>query len=308
MNAVPTPPPINRARSEPPTPVSAGAKARKSGRRASDAGGSEDSDVETCGAITKAGKRCKNKVRTPAALDIVSPSPDSVVVRFCKVHQKEWLTSATGFYSKKEGATDQWVEFDVYIPEHLQPDTKAALRVEMEKARSASDVPGYIYAFEIRDPDAPGVFDIKVGRAVNLNKRVDQWSKQCGSKEQALRGWWPGSVDAGETSLLKGRIVAGKKGACCHRLERLIHIELADIVLHQPHYHLGEESDEESKSRSKKARLVRPPKEACADCDTVHKEIFSFERPKGGKYVGKEWEKLVKPVIERWGRFVELYV
>ncbi len=34
---------------------------------------SEDSDVENCGAITKAGKRCKNKVRTPAALDIVSP-------------------------------------------------------------------------------------------------------------------------------------------------------------------------------------------------------------------------------------------
>lgn len=37
-----------------------------------------------------------------------------------------------------------------WIPEHLQPDTKAALRLEMEKARSNHDVPGYIYAFEIR--------------------------------------------------------------------------------------------------------------------------------------------------------------
>ena len=37
-----------------------------------------------------------------------------------------------------------------WIPDYLQPDTKAALRLEMEKARSPSDVPGYIYAFEIR--------------------------------------------------------------------------------------------------------------------------------------------------------------
>ncbi|KLO10662.1 hypothetical protein SCHPADRAFT_832220 [Schizopora paradoxa] len=311
VNAVPTPPVsprMNRASSEPPTPVSAGAKARK-GRRASDAASDSSSDVETCAAITKAGKRCKNKVKTPAALDVIAPSPGAPVVRFCGVHQKEVVSSVSGFYSKKAGMTDQWVKFDVYIPENLQPDTKAALRVEMEKARSASDVEGYIYAFEIRDPDAPDVFHIKVGRAVNLTKRIDQWSKQCGSKEQTLRGWWPGLVDPSETSLLKGRVVAGEKGANCHRLERLIHIELADLVLHQPHYNTAnDDSDEESKTKkSKKARLVTP-RGPCADCGTVHKEIFSFQRPKGGKYVGKEWEKLVKPVIERWGEFVELYV
>ncbi len=41
---------------------------------------------------------------------------------------------------------------------------------------------------------------------------------------------------------------------------------------------------------------------------TVHKEIFSFMRPEGGKYVRKEWRKLVRPVIKRWREFVEKYV
>ena len=40
----------------------------------------------------------------------------------------------------------------------------------------------------------------------------------------------------------------------------------------------------------------------------VHKEIFSFPRAKTGPYKGKEWEKIVKPVIEKWGAFVEAYV
>jgi hypothetical protein len=37
-----------------------------------------------------------------------------------------------------------------YIPPYLHPDTQVALRVEMEKLRSKSDVLGYIYTFEIR--------------------------------------------------------------------------------------------------------------------------------------------------------------
>jgi len=37
-----------------------------------------------------------------------------------------------------------------WIPSHLQLETQAALRVEMEKPRSKSDVYGYIYCYEIR--------------------------------------------------------------------------------------------------------------------------------------------------------------
>jgi hypothetical protein len=42
--------------------------------------------------------------------------------------------------------------------------------------------------------------------------------------------------------------------------------------------------------------------------NTKHQEIFSFERVAEGRYKGKEWEEIVKPVIEKWGGFVEGYL
>ena len=32
---------------------------------------------------------------------------------------------------------------------------------------------------------------LKVGCTKKLIKRLDDWDKQCASKEQMLRGWWP---------------------------------------------------------------------------------------------------------------------
>jgi hypothetical protein len=110
----------------------------------------------------------------------------------------------------------------VWIPPYLQAETQVSLRVEMEKTRSQSDVEGYIYTFEIREPSETETIKLKVGRAVNLVKRIDQWGKQCGSKEQVLRGFYPGTVepdeDGNEGSLMKGRVKAGEKGPWCHRL------------------------------------------------------------------------------------------
>lgn len=198
---------------------------------------------------------------------------------------------------------------------------------------------------------------LKVGRAVNLNKRIDQWGKQCGSKEQVLRGWWPGTVEDdgdGDGSLMKARVKAGEKGENCHRLERLVHLELADLVLHAPYLHkefpkMGPHmerkgSDDSGKSTSRsgtpsgpsaKRAPASPAKlrtagKPCPDCEhslsyaylrvlttnvtttnlggQMHKEIFSFRRPERGRYKGREWELLVKPVIEKWGAFVKAYV
>lgn len=76
------------------------------------------------------------------------------------------------------------------------------------------------YGLAVIDSDITKTIKLKVGRAVNLVKRVDQWSKQCSSKEQVIRGWYPGTVEADENekSLMKGRIKAGVKVAWCHRL------------------------------------------------------------------------------------------
>lgn len=70
----------------------------------------------------------------------------------------------------------------------------------------------------VRDPKAPKTIKLKVGRAVNLVKRIDQWGKQCGSKEQVLRGFFPGNVEEDGSSLMKGRVQAGEKAPWCHRL------------------------------------------------------------------------------------------
>ena len=74
------------------------------------------------------------------------------------------------------------------------------------------------------DPNSKTI-KLKVGRTVNVVKRLSQWGKQCGSKEQVLRGWYPGTVDpdsdddddAGQ-SLMRGRVRAGGQGTWCHRL------------------------------------------------------------------------------------------
>jgi len=213
----------------------------------------------------------------------------------------------SGYYSRKNG---EWVKFEDWIPAYLQAETQVSLRVEMEKARSHSDVPGYIYTFEIRETQEGDTIKLKVGRAVNLVKRIDQWGKQCGSKEQVLRGFYPGSVEPDEASLMKGRVIAGTKGPWCHRLERLIHLELAELVssciyLEPSWPNIEVKAPQNSEGKSKENSSSPKP---CPDCGSMHKEIFEFKRWKRGKHRGKEWDDLVKPIVERWGKFVELYV
>ncbi|KAJ4483659.1 hypothetical protein J3R30DRAFT_3655895 [Lentinula aciculospora] len=297
-----------RASSTPPTPA---------------AGASGVSGQIQCSGVTKAGKRCTRLVKGGPALVGVwgAASPiSSNVERFCHQHAKELLGPN-------------------YIPPYLHPDTQVALRVEMEKPRSQSDVEGYIYTFEIRDSNdpSPPTISLKVGRAVNVVKRLNQWGKQCGSKEQVLRGWYPGEVDtdseeANDTvgqSLMKGRVKAGGRGVWCHRLERLIHLELADLAVHAPYLQPGWEAFNKGSGRDRFLAngLGNGGGGApCKDCGQIHKEIFELarvpKRPKGPKgpkgknskkrvdvdYYGMEWEDIVKKVIDEWGTFVENYV
>jgi hypothetical protein len=88
------------------------------------------------------------------------------------------------------------------------------------------------------DPTDKKIIHLKVGRATNLNRRMDQWGKQCGSKEQILRGFWPGGMEKSGVPM-KGLVQAGPKGPWCHRVERLVHIELADLVEHAPYLERG---------------------------------------------------------------------
>ena len=138
--------------------------------------------------------------------------------------------------------------------------------------------------YEIRDDRLPDEIKIKVGRAVKLVKRLDQWSKQCTSKEVILRGWWPGTVEHDDgsngTSLLRGTIKPGEKGPLCHRLERLVHLELADLAVRAPYLVSGfpnvnpEHNDDtlapSTPGRSPKKRSKVRMAEPCIDCKNFH--------------------------------------
>ncbi|KAJ3534462.1 hypothetical protein NM688_g7134 [Phlebia brevispora] len=193
-----------------------------------------------------------------------------------------------------------------WIPDYLAEDTQAALRVEMEKPVSKADEEGYIYTFEILDDHAPQIY-LKVGRANNVVRRIDEWSKQCGSKEQVLRGYWPTGLEPGDGTLMRGRMQPGKPGMWCHRLERLVHLELADLSVNTQYLH--KEFPRASSAPSSKPNTTHNArrKVQCPDCSKFHQEIFAFTRPTDGPYVEKEWELLVKPVIEKWGGFVEAF-
>ncbi|KAJ7221751.1 hypothetical protein GGX14DRAFT_532522 [Mycena pura] len=288
--------------------------------------------VYTCAGFTKAGTRCTREVKSrgPAFsyrltgddVDIDgNPSSEGAVERFCHQHIKDFIGgagAATGFYARK------WMGED-FIPPYLSPETQVALRVEMEKTRSPKDVEGYIYTFEIRDPESSQI-QLKTGRTTHLVRRLGQWTKQCSSKEHVLRGWYPGGVDPDtglpSTSLMKGRVDAGNKGPSCHRIERLIHLELADLVVEgqylkpnwrsfkkgQPPAVPVDVDSPPSTPKKKPAAAAMGSGPKCPDCGTQHKEIFTFTRVKKGLYKGKEWEGIVKPVVERWSNFVEEYV
>ena len=116
----------------------------------------------TCSGTTKNGDPCKNPVKRPTALGHVDSDADKDIERYCHLHLKEVL-KPSGFQSSK---ANEWVNYDGerytvctwershglvdWIPAYLQEDTKAALRVEMNKPASSSDRDGYIYTFEIR--------------------------------------------------------------------------------------------------------------------------------------------------------------
>lgn len=187
------------------------------------------------------------------------------------------------------------------------------------------------------DPKTPNKVQLKVGRAVNLVKRIDQWGKQCGSKEHILRGWWPGIIEDEDgvqdatvgASMMKGRVKAGDKGPLVHRLERLVHLELADLAVNapylQPDFLKSKAKDTNDQPATPKKKPPASPSamkllqtQPCPDCKlphlilqskthkiniggAVHKEIFAMTRVQKGRYKGKEWELIVKPVVEKWG-------
>ncbi|KAH6670897.1 meiotically up-regulated gene 113-domain-containing protein [Plectosphaerella plurivora] len=103
---------------------------------------------------------------------------------------------------------------------------------------------------------------LKIGRASNVQRRMQQWSRQCGYEIEVLRyyPYLPGSSEAsGELPRMTPH---------AHRVERLVHIELAGMGL-------------------------RAARASCDACGRDHREWFEVDASRHG--VGK-----VDEVIRRW--------
>jgi hypothetical protein len=123
---------------------------------------------------------------------------------------------------------------------------------------------------------------------VNVNQRMSQWTRQCGSREQVLLGLWPGA-DAGPggadpATLMRGRVDAGPSGKGSHRLERLVHLELADLVVNRPYLApdwpncAAPKPSAAGTGTPKKGAAARPARERCEDCEFARSPCFKIRQ------------------------------
>ncbi len=69
---------------------------------------------------------------------------------------------------------------------------------------------------------------LKIGRAANVHRRMSQWTKQCGQNISLIR-YYPHCTNNNATSPSSSnrRASSPRKVPHVHRVERLVHLELA---------------------------------------------------------------------------------
>ena len=151
----------------------------------------------------------------------------------------------------------------------------------------------------VKDTAHPDLVRIKVGRTADVSRRLREHRWCCPSFKAQLLGQYPPATPRTHTCEVP---FAGA-------LERLVHLELTDLAA-------------QSNPSGRTATRV-----LCPDCQytlafvricpsltllcsigrAVHVEIFTFKRTPNVSY-DWEWRHIVRPVFERWGRFVSDYV
>ncbi|KAJ4302020.1 hypothetical protein N0V88_002153 [Collariella sp. IMI 366227] len=131
----------------------------------------------------------------------------------------------------------------VYVPDpqDATPETASKLLAELAKPVSQQDEPGYIYIFWLTPDDVLESFArstteptddttsetkktkkilLKIGRATGVQRRLNEWQRQCGYNLSLIR-YYPYVPSSSP-----GAVVA-RKIPHSHKVERLVHIELA---------------------------------------------------------------------------------
>ena len=104
---------------------------------------------------------------------------------------------------------------------------------------------------------------LKIGRATNVQRRLNEWQRQCGYNLSLIR-YYP-YISASSS----GNPAAPRKMPHSHKVERLIHIELAG------------------------AGLRITDREKCSSCGREHREWFEVTATREGV-------QAVDEVVRRW--------
>lgn len=199
-------------------------------------------------------------------------------------------------------------EFLAILPKTLSPQTTSLLLAELAKPISDHDEPGYIYMFWltpetspiptqeatslllkspgsqppsrnrrttdiIRQYDPSSLMNkptilLKIGRASNVQRRMNEWSRQCNHNLSVLRfyPYLPSSpTPPPSSSSSPSSPDPPRKVPHAHKVERLIHLELAHLRV----------------------------KRSCATCGKEHREWFEVEGC-------RESIEEVDGVVRRW--------
>ena len=187
------------------------------------------------------------------------------------------------------------------IPKTLSPQTTAHLLAELAKPVSPRDGEGYIYMFwltptgaqasSLQDAttllsansptpspqacrpssSAPSTILLKIGRASNVQRRMNEWTRQCGHDLSLIR-FYPHVPSSPMPSPSSRSASSGspRKVPHAHRVERLIHLELAEMKV----------------------------KRDCAACGKEHREWFEVKGDREGV-------KRVDECVRRWVGWAE---
>jgi hypothetical protein len=190
-------------------------------------------------------------------------------------------------------------EFLSYIPKSASPQTTSLLLAELAKPFSESDDEGFIYMFWLtpetsippsetassllappsrpqpghrRTSDVISTFAnsekktilLKIGRAQNVQRRLNQWTRQCGYNLSLVR-YYPYHISS--STSVNELPKTPRKVPNAHKVERLIHIELN-----------GKRAQGSGK---------------CGVCGREHREWFEVEASRTGV-------KAVDEVVRRW--------
>ena len=127
--------------------------------------------------------------------------------------------------------------FLVFVPPYLENRTWAVLRDLMVQAPLDSDDVGFIYALEVTGMSfvsvlfatyiatfpvgtRPDLIQVKVGRTNDVARRFREHRHRCPSLDYKLLGYYPPIAPPPSSPVVR----------YCDRLERLVHIELADLA------------------------------------------------------------------------------